>query len=119
MPKSPNRGIGKADALCWFGATGDLGYKMTIPALYAMARHGHLNVPVIGIARDALKLVAFEERIRASIDEHGSTATSTAASPFARPCSRTVEPTCRLAVAGSTTRLRRTSIRKPSTRPRR
>ena len=71
MPKSPNRGIGKADALCWFGATGDLGYKMTIPALYAMARHGNLNVPVIGIARDELKLVAFDERIRASIDEHG------------------------------------------------
>ena len=45
-----NRGIGRADALCWFGATGDLGYKMTIPALYAMARHGHLDVPVIGVA---------------------------------------------------------------------
>jgi glucose-6-phosphate 1-dehydrogenase len=70
MTKSRNRGIGRADALCWFGATGDLGYKMTIPALYAMARHGRLDVPVIGVARDALKLVAFEERMRASIDEH-------------------------------------------------
>ncbi len=71
MTRSRNRGIGRADALCWFGATGDLGYKMTIPALYAMARHGRLDVPVIGIARDALKLVAFEERMRASIEEHG------------------------------------------------
>ncbi len=70
MPKSPDRGIGNADALCWFGATGDLGYKMTIPALYGMARRGHLNVPVIGVARDALKLEAFDERIRASIDDH-------------------------------------------------
>ena len=32
------------------GPPGDLGYKMTIPALYAMARHGHLDVPVIGVA---------------------------------------------------------------------
>jgi glucose-6-phosphate 1-dehydrogenase len=71
MTRRRSRGIGTADALCWFGATGDLGYKMTIPALYGMARLGTLDVPVIGVARDALKLVAFEERMRASIDEHG------------------------------------------------
>ena len=65
------REIGQADALCWFGATGDLGYKKTIPALYAMARHGRLDVPVIGIARDAIKLEAFDDRIRASVEEHG------------------------------------------------
>jgi glucose-6-phosphate 1-dehydrogenase len=71
MTRSPDRNLGRADALCWFGATGDLGYKMTIPALYAMARHGRLDVPVIGVARDAIKLEAFEDRMRASIDDHG------------------------------------------------
>ena len=39
-----------ADALCWFGCSGDLGHKMTFPALYAMARRGHLHVPIVGIA---------------------------------------------------------------------
>ena len=70
MPKSRNRGTGRADALCWFGATGDLGYKMTIPALYSMARHGHLDVPVIGVARGGQTLAGLQDRIRASIDEH-------------------------------------------------
>ncbi len=70
MPRRA-RSVERADALCWFGATGDLGYKKTIPALYAMARHGRLDVPVIGVARDRLKLDAFDERIRASIEEHG------------------------------------------------
>ncbi len=70
MPKSRNRGTGRADALCWFGATGDLGYKMTIPALYSMARHGHLDVPVIGVARGGQTLAGLHDRIRASIDEH-------------------------------------------------
>jgi glucose-6-phosphate 1-dehydrogenase len=65
------RQVGKADALCWFGATGDLGYKKTIPALYGMARHGRLDVPVIGVARDPYKLEAFDDRIRQSIQEHG------------------------------------------------
>ncbi|MBK5289226.1 MAG: glucose-6-phosphate dehydrogenase, partial [Acidimicrobiia bacterium] len=70
MPKSPDRGLGQADALCWFGATGDLGYKMTIPALYGMARHGRLDVPVIGIARGGKTLADLQDRIRASLDEH-------------------------------------------------
>ena len=71
MPKSLKRNHGRADALCWFGATGDLGYKMTIPGLYAMARHGHLDVPVIGIARGGQTLDGLKERMRASIAEHG------------------------------------------------
>jgi len=71
MPKSLKRNHGRADALCWFGATGDLGYKMTIPGLYSMARHGHLDVPVIGIARGGQTLEGLKERMRASIAEHG------------------------------------------------
>lgn len=39
-----------ADTLVIFGITGDLAYKMIFPALYAMAKRGVLNVPVLGIA---------------------------------------------------------------------
>ena len=40
-----------ADALVLFGAMGDLAYKKIFPALYHTVRHGHLDVPVIGVAR--------------------------------------------------------------------
>ena len=40
-----------ADALVFFGATGDLAYKKIFPALQAMVKRGHLNVPVIGVAK--------------------------------------------------------------------
>ena len=39
-----------ADALVFFGATGDLAYKKIFPALYAMTKRGHLGIPVIGVA---------------------------------------------------------------------
>ena len=35
-----------SDALVFFGATGDLAYKKIFPALQAMVKRGHLNVPV-------------------------------------------------------------------------
>jgi glucose-6-phosphate 1-dehydrogenase len=59
---------GNADALCWFGCTGDLGHKMTFPALYAMARHGHLHVPIIGVAFSGWTLDDLKERCRDSIE---------------------------------------------------
>ena len=37
--------------LVFFGATGDLAYKKIFPALQAMVKRGHLNVPVIGVAK--------------------------------------------------------------------
>ena len=40
----------QSDALVLFGATGDLAYKKLFPALYAMVKHGALDVPVIGVA---------------------------------------------------------------------
>ena len=40
-----------ADAFVFFGASGDLAYKKIFPALQAMVRRGHLNVPVIGLLR--------------------------------------------------------------------
>src|SRR5882672_10816733 len=40
-----------SDALVFFGATGDLAYKKIFPALQAMLKRGHLDVPVIGVAK--------------------------------------------------------------------
>ena len=40
-----------SDAFVFFGATGDLAYKQVFPALQAMTRRGHLDMPVIGVAK--------------------------------------------------------------------
>ena len=67
----PNHDAARADALVLFGATGDLAYKKIFPALQAMARRGHLDVPIVGVARAGWSLERLRERIRASLDEHG------------------------------------------------
>ncbi len=56
-----------SDALVLFGATGDLAYKQIFPALYAMARRGQLNIPVIGVARNPLTTEQLHARARESI----------------------------------------------------
>jgi glucose-6-phosphate 1-dehydrogenase len=60
-----------SDALVFFGATGDLAYKKIFPALQGMARHGTLEVPVIGVAKSGWTLEQLRERARASVTEHG------------------------------------------------
>lgn len=60
-----------SDALVLFGATGDLAYKQIFPALYAMTRRGHLNIPVIGIARGNWTVDQLRARARESIAAHG------------------------------------------------
>ena len=60
-----------ADALVLFGAMGDLAHKKIFPALYYMVRHGHLDVPVIGIARAARTDEHLKERVRDSIQQQG------------------------------------------------
>ena len=62
-----------ADALVFFGATGDLAYKKIFPALQAMAKRGHLNVPVIGVAKAGWNL----DQLRAG---HATASRTTAAS---------------------------------------
>jgi glucose-6-phosphate 1-dehydrogenase len=42
---------GSSGALVCFGASGDLAHKKIFPALFAMAKRGALNIPVIGVAR--------------------------------------------------------------------
>ena len=60
-----------SDALIFFGATGDLAYKKIFPALQAMAKRGHLNVPVIGVAKAGWNLDQLEARARDSVEKHG------------------------------------------------
>ncbi len=45
-----------SDALVFLGATGDLAYKKIFPSLQAMVKRGHLDVPVIGVAKAGWKL---------------------------------------------------------------
>jgi glucose-6-phosphate 1-dehydrogenase len=60
-----------SDALVFFGATGDLAYKKIFPALQAMIKRGHLNVPVIGVAKADWNLDQLKERARDSLEKHG------------------------------------------------
>ena len=62
--------IPHSDALVLFGATGDLVYKKIFPALYEMERRGHLQVPVIGVARSDWTIEQFQARARASVEKH-------------------------------------------------
>jgi glucose-6-phosphate 1-dehydrogenase len=60
-----------SDALVFFGATGDLAYKKIFPSLHAMVKRGHLNVPVIGVAKADWSLDQLKVRARDSIEKHG------------------------------------------------
>src|SRR6185437_15693046 len=60
-----------SDALVFFGATGDLAYKKIFPALQAMVKRGHLDVPVIGVARSGWNLDQLKARARDSVEKHG------------------------------------------------
>src|SRR6202451_4606696 len=61
----------RSDALAFFGATGDLAYKKVFPALQAMVKRGHLNVPVIGVAKAGWKLDQLKARAKDSLEKHG------------------------------------------------
>ena len=54
-----------SDALVLFGVTGDLAHKKIFPALYAMAKRGALQVPVLGVASSDLSV----EQLRARAEE--------------------------------------------------
>jgi glucose-6-phosphate 1-dehydrogenase len=60
-----------SDALVFFGATGDLAYKKIFPALQAMIKRGHLNVPVIGVAKAGWGIDQLKGRARDSLEKHG------------------------------------------------
>ena len=61
----------QSDALVFLGATGDLAYKKIFPALQSMVKRGHLNVPVIGVAKAGWNLEQFRARAKDSLEKHG------------------------------------------------
>jgi glucose-6-phosphate 1-dehydrogenase len=72
-----------SDALVFFGATGDLAYKKIFPALQAMIKRGHLDIPVVGVAKAGWNLEQLRARAYDSIQKHGGVDPAA----FARLCS--------------------------------
>src|SRR5439155_639501 len=60
-----------SDALVFYGVTGDLAFKKIFPALQAMVKRGHLNVPVVGVARSDWTVDQLRQRVRESLEKHG------------------------------------------------
>ena len=60
-----------SDAFVFFGATGDLAYEQIFPALQAMIRHGHFDMPIIGVAKPAVTLDQLRARAHESLEKHG------------------------------------------------
>ena len=75
---------GRADAVVLFGATGDLAFKKIFPALQGMAGRGHLNFPVIGVAKSGWDLDRFKARARESLEQNGGVEEGA----FSRLCDR-------------------------------
>jgi glucose-6-phosphate 1-dehydrogenase len=65
------RSPARSDALVIFGVTGDLAYKMIFPALYAMAKRGALNVPLVGVATSKRSLANLRKHVAAGIRKAG------------------------------------------------
>ena len=115
-------GAVRSDALVVFGVTGDLAHKMIFPALYAMARRGALDVPVIGVASSQVGLwrscasaprTAIRE-IRGKVDDRAAlqpsavaaAATSTATTTIRPPSRRSRRRSARRAARRTTSRFR-------------
>jgi glucose-6-phosphate 1-dehydrogenase len=60
-----------SDALVFFGATGDLAFKQIFPALQALVQRGHLNMPIIGVAKAGWNLEDLKARAHESLEQHG------------------------------------------------
>jgi len=66
VPNTPS-----ADAVVFFGATGDLAHKKIFPALQALAKRGKLDIPVIGVAKAGWTLDQLKSRARDSVERYG------------------------------------------------
>jgi glucose-6-phosphate 1-dehydrogenase len=60
-----------SDALVFFGATGDLAFKQIFPSLQGLVRRGHLDMPIIGVAKAGWSLDDLKARARESLEQHG------------------------------------------------
>jgi len=61
----------RSNAFVFFGATGDLAYKKIFPALQGMMRRGHLDMPIIGVARRSWTSDQLLARAHDSLEKHG------------------------------------------------
>lgn len=61
----------RSDAFVFFGATGDLAYKMIFPALQALVQAGEMEMPIIGVAYGHYTLDQLRDRARDSLQQHG------------------------------------------------
>ena len=66
-----NGGAAQSDALVLFDVTGDLAHKMIFPALYALAKRGAINVPVVGVAAPKWSMTQLQKRVKDSIERSG------------------------------------------------
>ncbi|MFI5363416.1 MAG: glucose-6-phosphate dehydrogenase [Elusimicrobiota bacterium] len=66
-----NDGVERSDALVCFGMTGDLAHKKIFPALYAMAKRGALDVPVVGVASSDWTVETLRARAKDGIMKAG------------------------------------------------
>ncbi|MFO0583745.1 MAG: glucose-6-phosphate dehydrogenase [Anaeromyxobacter sp.] len=62
---------GHADALVFYGATGDLAMKKVFPALQRLVLAGELSGPLVGVSRGGWTLERLRERARESVERHG------------------------------------------------
>jgi glucose-6-phosphate 1-dehydrogenase len=60
-----------SDALVFFGATGDLAYKQSFPALQALVKRHNLNIPIIGVAKAGWNLDQLKARALDSVTKNG------------------------------------------------
>src|ERR1700693_5746793 len=71
MKNKTNGGTARSDALVLFGVTGDLVHRKSFPALYAMAKRGALDVPVVGVASSKWSVSQLRKRATDSIKKFG------------------------------------------------
>ena len=53
-----------SDAMVFFGATGDLAYKQTFPALQGLVSDEGVNVPIVGVAKAGWTLEQLQARAK-------------------------------------------------------
>lgn len=61
----------RSDALVLFGATGDLAHKKTFDTIQALFKRGHLDAPVIGVAKSGMTRDQLLARAREGITTYG------------------------------------------------
>jgi glucose-6-phosphate 1-dehydrogenase len=61
----------ESDAFVFFGATGDLAFRQIFPALQALIRRGHFEMPIIGVAKSAMDVDGLRARAHESLEQDG------------------------------------------------